>query len=208
MIILNAIITYAFVDDFLPSFLRLSLSPSVVVFYKCRSMLSSEYYKNTFFIAMKIKPYTRYYVTWCVSLFPISFLCFRFIYPHAFFTILYFLFGIFHFLTSLCSFFISCNIFLICFLLLSYEFLFLYFYVYFCKFYEWKNCFLSFSVFTTYRRRDAKRLLTDKTLQNYFLRTYIEILFSLPFLCVFFFPIFMLSFNLPFSSSSTFSLIF
>lgn len=135
---------------------------------------------------------------------------------HAFFTILfhYFLFGIFHFLTSLCSFFISCNIFLlffICFLLLpSYEFLFLYFYVYFVNFYEWKNCFfLSSSLLRTegetpnvYWQTNTTELFSSNE------RIYWDIIFTSLFMCFFFFPIFMLSFNLPFSSSSTFSLIF
>lgn len=77
-----------FFHIFLPSFLFLALarSPRPSSSYKCRSMLLSEYYKNTFFIAMKIKAqpiYTRYYVTWCVSLFPISFLlAVGFIYLH------------------------------------------------------------------------------------------------------------------------------
>lgn len=113
---------------------------------------------------------------------------------HAFFTILfhYFLFGIFHFLTSLCSFFITCNIFLLFFICFFAAFIrifvFIFSYVYFVNFYEWKNCFLSFfRLFTTYRGRDALRLLTDKHRRIiFFFEEYIEILFSLPFFMYFF----------------------
>lgn len=142
----------------------------------------------------------------------LSFGC-RFIYLHMTFfhhsLFHYFLCGIFHFLTSLCSLFISCNIFLlffICFfpLLPSYEFLFLYFYVHFVNFMNGKIvfCLLPFSYYVN-RRRDAKRLLavlyfSSKNILRYY--------FHFPFYFLSFSHLFafIYSFNLPFSSSSTF----
>lgn len=105
----------------------------------------------------------------------------------------------FIFLRRCALLFISCNIFLYMFIRI---FVFI-FYVHFVNFYEWKNCFLSFSPLL---RTEGET--PNVYWQSYFSSTkrakeYIEILFSLPFLCVFsFFShlfAFILSFNLPFS---------
>lgn len=143
---------------FLPFFLSLSPRPPPSS-YKCRSMLLSEYYKNTFFIAMKIKAqpiYTRYYVTWCVSLFPISFLLAvgLYIYTCLFsaipsFTIFFAEFFIF--LRRRALFFISCNIFLCCFpplryMLFPFAFIRIFVFIFlrtFCKF-LWMEKLFSF----------------------------------------------------------------
>lgn len=178
IIILNAVITYAFCR-FLAFFLPLpsifSLSPSrPSSFHKCRSMLLSEYYKNTFFIAMKIKAAHIHGAIlcnpWCVSLFPISFLLAAsrfYISTHAFFSpssFTIFFSEFFIFLRRCALFFISCNIFLCFSLYVSrlpfIQILFLYFLRTFCKF-LWMEKLFSFCFFSSYYYETKARRQTS-----------------------------------------------
>lgn len=196
VIILNAIITYASRRCF--SYILSSFSSVVSLFINVGQCYCLNIIKTHFLLQWN--PYTRYYVTWCVSLFPISF---RFIYLHMLFSPSSFtiFFSEFFIFLRRSALFISCNIFLlffICFFCFHTIFVFIFSYVYFVNFYEWKNCFfLSFvSLLRTEGETSSVYLLTNTEELFSSSKNILRYYFHFPFLCISYFSPSLLTFRL------------